>query len=175
MSATTDSSSSVPPDSPISQSAPPAGVALRRLARRVHMLAGLAIAPFLAVLCLTGLAYAVAPAINEIVYRDLWYADTGGAASRPVSEQVAAALRSRPGAELASVGVPAPGSTTAVVLTEPGLAADEARVVYVDPSDNEVLGEIITVGGRPPVLAWLRELHGRQLLDRRAAPTPTAH
>ncbi|WP_433279473.1 PepSY-associated TM helix domain-containing protein [Pseudonocardia xinjiangensis] len=160
MSATIETGS---PDQPAPRGSgptPPPGIALRRLARRVHLLAGLAIAPFLAVLCLTGLAYAVAPSIDEVGYRDLWYVDTGGAAPRPVSEQVAAALATRPGAELASVQVPPTGRSTVVVLDEPGLADTEARAVYVDPSDNEVLGEITTVGGRSPMLAWLRELHG---------------
>ena len=64
---------------------PPTGPALRSLTRRVHYLAGLAIGPFLVVLCLTGLAYAFTPTINEFVYRDLWTVDVGGSAPRPVS------------------------------------------------------------------------------------------
>ena len=40
------------------------GPALRSLTRRVHYLAGLAIGPFLVVLCLTGLAYAFTPTIT---------------------------------------------------------------------------------------------------------------
>lgn len=36
---------------------PPTAPALRSLTRRIHYLAGLAIGPFLVVLCLTGLAH----------------------------------------------------------------------------------------------------------------------
>jgi uncharacterized iron-regulated membrane protein len=143
---------------------PSTGPALRSLIRRVHYLAGLAIGPFLAVLCLTGLAYAFTPTINEFVYRDLWTVDVGGSAPRPVSEQVEAALAAVPDAELAGVDAGEPGRSTAVVLQIPDLAADEERVVYVDPYDNDVLGELTTVGGRPPAQAWLRELHGNLLL-----------
>jgi uncharacterized iron-regulated membrane protein len=138
----------------------PAGTALCLLARRVHYLAGLAIGPFLAVLCLTGLAYAFIPTINELVYRDLWTVDAGQTTPRPVSEQVTAALAAVPGGKPAAVEVAEPGRSTAVVLDVAGSAAGEARTVYVDPHDNEVLGQITTVGGRPPAEAWLRELHG---------------
>jgi uncharacterized iron-regulated membrane protein len=81
-----------------------------------------------------------------------------------VSGQVAAALAAVPDAELAGVEAGEPGRSTAVVLEVPDLAADEERVVYVDPYDNDVLGELTTVGGRPPAQAWLRELHGNLLL-----------
>ncbi|OLT05757.1 hypothetical protein BJF90_01955 [Pseudonocardia sp. CNS-004] len=41
---------------------------LRPLARRVHFLAGILVAPFVLLLCLTGLVYVCSPQIHEDLY-----------------------------------------------------------------------------------------------------------
>ncbi|MFC5288324.1 PepSY-associated TM helix domain-containing protein [Actinokineospora guangxiensis] len=147
-----------------------AGRALRLVLRRVHFLAGLAIAPFLAVLAVTGLMYAFTPQLNDLVYGDKLSVseDTAiGATTAPVDDQVAAALAAHPDGALKSVIVSAdPERTTRVVLDVPGLDTSggpfgsEAMTVYVNPHTAAVQGELITVSNEPPLQRWLRDLHG---------------
>lgn len=140
--------------------------ALSALARRVHFLAGLAVAPFLAVLALTGLLYAFTPQINDVLYGDKLYVEATAGPARPLTEQVDAALAAHPDGEVTSVIVPAdPGRTTQVVLDKPGLAhgddhfSTEALTIYVDPYTGKVVGDLVTVNNLPPAQVWLRELH----------------
>ncbi|SDC41387.1 PepSY-associated TM helix domain-containing protein [Actinokineospora iranica] len=142
------------------------GAALRLLARRVHFLAGLFVAPFLAVLCLSGLAYAFSPQINDLFYSDKLSVDVQSGPIRPVSEQVAAALAAYPQGSLRTViPAPEPDRTTQVVLADPTLKPGDAfsaemRTVYVDPYTAQVAGDLVTVSNRPPAQVWLREFHG---------------
>ncbi|GAA4440541.1 PepSY domain-containing protein [Actinokineospora soli] len=146
----------------------PTGRAVRLLLRRIHFLAGLLIAPFLAVLAVTGILYAFTPQINDVLYGDRLYVDQVGAAPRPVDEQVQAALGAHPDAAFKSVVVSAdPERTTEVVLAAPGLDehggdhfSAESLTVYVNPYTAAVQGDLVTVNGRPPAQVWLRELHG---------------
>ncbi|CRK55409.1 Uncharacterized iron-regulated membrane protein; Iron-uptake factor PiuB [Alloactinosynnema sp. L-07] len=137
------------------------------LARRVHFLAGLMIAPFLAVLAFTGLLYAFTPEINDLLYGDKLYVESASGPVRPLEEQVNAALASQPEGKVKSVIVPSdPERTTQVVLDAPGLAhgadhfSTETLTVYVDPYTAKVSGDLVTVNNRPPAQVWLRELHG---------------
>ncbi|WP_433279481.1 PepSY domain-containing protein [Pseudonocardia xinjiangensis] len=140
---------------------PSAGALLRPLARRVHFLAGILVAPFVLMLCLTGLVYVFSPQIHDDLYGRQLYVDEVGAAPRPVAEQVAAALAAHPEGELRSVvPPPEPDRTTRVNLSVPSLAGPgEARTVYVDPYTNFINGELTTLDGRLPANVWLRELH----------------
>lgn len=134
---------------------------LRPLARRVHFLAGILVAPFVLLLCLTGLVYVCSPQIHEDLYGGQLFVHEVGAAQRPVDEQVAAALAAHPEAALRSV-VPPPEAdrTTRVNLAVPGPAEPgAARTVFVDPYTNYINGELTTVEGRMPANVWLRELH----------------
>ncbi|OLT20331.1 hypothetical protein BJF78_35635 [Pseudonocardia sp. CNS-139] len=128
----------------------------------MHFLAGLLVAPFVLVLCLTGLVYVFSPQIHADLYASQLYVERVGDAPRPPSEQVAAALAAHPEAALRSVVPPsAPDRTTQVILSVPGRALPgEARTVYVDPYTNYINGELTTVDGRLPANAWLRDLHG---------------
>lgn len=137
------------------------GVALRLLVRRVHFVAGLVVAPFLLVLCLTGLVYVFSPQIHDSLYRaQLYVADASGA-RRPVAEQVAAALAAHPEATLSAVITPSGvDRTTRVVLSVPGLTEGQARSVFVDPHTNYISGELTTTGNLLPANTWLRQLHG---------------
>lgn len=144
---------------------PSTGTTLRLLARRVHFVAGAVVAPFLLLLCLTGLGYVFSPQIHDGLYHSQLYVHRVDGTPAPVSEQVAAALTAHPEASVRAVVPPAaPDRTTQVVLAVPGLAADggnaPARTVYVDPYTNYINGELTTVGGRLPANTWLRDLHG---------------
>ncbi|MGD9528725.1 PepSY-associated TM helix domain-containing protein [Pseudonocardia sp.] len=137
------------------------GPVLRPLARRVHFLAGILIAPFVLLLCLTGLVYVFSPQIHDNLYAQQLYVHHVGDAPRPVAEQVAAAMDAHPEAELRSVvPPPEPGRTTRVNLSVPSLSErGEARTVYVDPYTNYISGELTTMNDRLPANVWLRDLH----------------
>lgn len=173
---TTVTDSSPPDDEPIATVARAdkptpvkPGVALRILARRVHFLAGLVIAPFLAVLALSGLAYAFTPQINNLLYSQEFFVDHDGGPVQSLAAQVRTVLAAYPQDTLSSV-IPAasPDRTTQVVLSEPGLGGSgfsaQARTVYVDPYTNTITGDLITTSGRPPAQQWLRDFHGNLAL-----------
>ncbi|MEO9328389.1 PepSY domain-containing protein [Gordonia sp. B21] len=129
--------------------------------RRLHFYAGILIAPFLIVAAVTGGAYAVAPTIEEIVYRDQLHTDSTGE-MRPVSEQVEAAQRVRPDLTLSAVRPPAePGDTTRVLFDDPSLGESERQAVFVDPVTTEIKGELVSYGSAAalPMRAWLSSLH----------------
>jgi uncharacterized iron-regulated membrane protein len=135
---------------------------LRPLARRVHFLAGILVAPFVLLLCVTGLVYVCSPQIHDDLYGNQLFVDevgTGG--PRPVAGQVAAALAAHPEAELRSVvPPPEPDRTTRVNLAVPGpTEPGEVRTVFVDPYTDRISGELTTVDGRMPANVWLRDLH----------------
>ncbi|MGE3289382.1 MAG: PepSY-associated TM helix domain-containing protein [Pseudonocardia sp.] len=139
----------------------PTGQVLRPIARRVHFLAGILIAPFVLLLCLTGLVYVFSPQIHDSLYARQLYVHHVGDAPRPVAEQVAAAMDAHPEAELRSVVPPPdPHRTTRVNLAVPSLTErGEARTVYVDPYTNYISGELTTMNDRLPANVWLRDLH----------------
>lgn len=142
-------------------SAAPAGAALRRLIRRVHFYAGVLVAPFLAVLCLTGIAYVFTPQITDALYAEQVLVEPQAGPARPLDDQVAAAVAAAPDATLDSVQPAAQADrTTAVVLTPPSAAAGESVAVYVDPYRARVTGLLPLTHGEPPVQSWLREFHG---------------
>ncbi|GAA3543336.1 PepSY domain-containing protein [Amycolatopsis ultiminotia] len=136
------------------------------LARRVHFLAGFAVAPFLVVMCLTGLVNAGTPQIVNALYGPELFADNTAGAPRPVSGQVAAAVAAHPGGTVKEVIPPVDGErTTRIVLSTPGLPdidkfSGEDLTVYVNPYTNQVQGELTTVKDRPPAQVWLRNIHG---------------
>jgi uncharacterized iron-regulated membrane protein len=134
---------------------------LRLLARRVHFLAGVVVAPFVLVLCVTGLIYVFSPQIHDNLYHRQLYANAPISTPRPVSEQVQAALTAHPeGTVREVITPPEPGRTTRVVLSVPDLTGpEEGRTVFVDPYTNFINGELTTVGHRLPANVWLRELH----------------
>ncbi|MEB3370107.1 PepSY-associated TM helix domain-containing protein [Saccharopolyspora mangrovi] len=150
-----------PPTSAKRRPTPGPMTELRLLARRVHFLAGIVVAPFVLVLCVTGLIYVFSPQIHDNLYHRQLYANAPISTPRPVSEQVQAALTAHPeGTVREVVTPPEPGRTTRVVLSVPGLTGpEEGRTVFVDPYTNFINGELTTVGHRLPANVWLRELH----------------
>ncbi|WP_236794982.1 PepSY domain-containing protein [Amycolatopsis sp. GM8] len=136
------------------------GTTLQLVSRRVHFLAGIIIAPFLAVLCLTGLAYVFSPQIHEDLYRSALFVNRVEGAPRPLSGQVSAALAAHPESTLKSVIIaPSPERTTRIVLAVPGPAGTPDRTVFVDPYTGYLNGELSTVENRLPANTWLRQLH----------------
>ncbi|HJQ45288.1 MAG TPA: PepSY domain-containing protein [Amycolatopsis sp.] len=137
----------------------PLGTAVQLLARRVHFLAGIVVAPFLAVLCLTGLIYDFSPQIHDNLYHGDLYAAQHSGAPRPLSEQIHAALNAHPESTVQSViTAPSADRTTRVVLSVPGQSAQQ-RTVYVDPYSNYINGDLMTVDNRLPANTWLRQFH----------------
>jgi uncharacterized iron-regulated membrane protein len=141
---------------------PPAGLTttLQMIARRVHFLAGIVVAPFLAIVCLTGLVYVFSPQIHENLYHSALFVNQADGTPRPLSEQVQAALTAHPESKLKSVlTAPEPNRTTRVVLSVPGPAGTPDRTVFVDPYTDYINGELGTVENRLPANTWLRQLH----------------
>jgi len=139
-------------------------LAVRLLARRLHFMAGLVVAPFLLVLALTGLVYVFSPQIHDGLYQSALYVTDGQGTAHPVSEQVAAALNAHPEGWLKQViPPPAPDRTTRVVVEVPGLHESgygmQERTVFVDPYTNFISSELTTVDGKLPANTWLRDLH----------------
>ncbi len=139
--------------------------ALRPLALRLHFYAGVLVAPFLVVACLTGLAYVFSPQLNDLVYGHELLVGAHDGAVRPLDQQVSAALTAHPEGTLSSVVVPSdPDRTTQVALSVPGLAADTTRTVYVDPYSGQVRGALDTWFDTPPLQTTLDALHRNLLL-----------
>ena len=96
-------------------------LAMRLLARRVHFLAGILVAPFIAVVCLTGLLFVATPQIHDSLYHGNLYVGQHSGVPHPIPEQIAAGLTAHPEAAPQSVITPAgPYSTTRIVLPVAG-------------------------------------------------------
>lgn len=160
------------PSTPSAPAVPPGRAkawlaALRPLVRRLHLFAGVLVAPLLAVLCLTGIAYALSPQLNTLAYHHELYVDHPGPARASLADQVRAVGEAMPRGHVADVR-PAPDAdrTTAVDVAVPGMSeaggsfSQRYRTVYVDPTTGHVRGSLDTVSGRTPPQQWLRDLHG---------------
>jgi uncharacterized iron-regulated membrane protein len=163
--------SQTPPDAPASADPIPTPdtatgwTALRPLLLRVHFYAGVLVAPFLVVACLTGLAYVFSPQLNDLVYAHELRVGPHAGPARPLDEQIAAARAAHPEGTLSSVLDPGdPDRTTGVVLAVPGLPPDTARTVYVDPYTAQVRGSLDTWYDTPPLQTTLDALHRTLLL-----------
>ena len=165
------SAPTVPPAAPPALTTPPPVTTmatwrvLRPLLLRLHFYAGVFVAPFLAVACLTGLAYAFSPQLSDALYTHELLVGPHSGAPRPVDDQIAAALAAHPEGTLSSVTYPGdPDRTTGVVLAVPGLPDEIERTVYVDPYTAQVRGSLDTWYDTPPVQTTLDALHRNLLL-----------
>ncbi|WP_197374021.1 PepSY-associated TM helix domain-containing protein [Mycolicibacterium baixiangningiae] len=137
---------------------PPAFAALLR---RLHFYAGVFVGPFLLIAAVSGGLYAIAPSIEQFVYRDYLHVDTDGDA-RPVAEQIRAAQAVRPDLTVTAVRPAAePGDTTRVLFDDPSLGESERRAVFVDPATAQPLGDLAVYGSSSalPVRTWIDQLH----------------
>ncbi|NLE78349.1 MAG: PepSY domain-containing protein [Rhodococcus sp.] len=134
---------------------------LRPLVMRMHFYAGILVAPFLVLATISGGLYAMAPTIEQIVYRDYLHVDSTGPAV-PVSEQVRAAQDVRPDLTVTAVRPAAePGETTRVLFDDPSLGESERLAVFIDPVTAQSTGELVSYGSAAalPVRAWISQLH----------------
>ncbi|MFK4087936.1 PepSY-associated TM helix domain-containing protein [Kribbella sp. NPDC020789] len=143
---------------------PPLADALSRtrpLLVRLHFYAGILVGPFLLLAALTGFLYALAPQIENALYRDTLFVESAGT-TVPISDQVAAARERQPDGTLLAVRPAAgPGDTTRVLFDVPGLGESERLAVFVNPADAAVTGELTAYGssGALPFRTWLSRLH----------------
>lgn len=133
----------------------------RPLILRLHFYAGILVAPFILIATISGGLYAVAPTIEQLVYRDYLHVDPTGPAV-PVADQIRAAQAEQPDLTVAAVR-PAtdPGDTTRVMFTDPSLGESKRLAVFVDPSTATSVGESTVYGssGALPLRTWISELH----------------
>ncbi|MGQ0572794.1 MAG: PepSY-associated TM helix domain-containing protein [Pseudonocardia sp.] len=146
-------------------SRPSGWAALRPVVLRMHFYAGVFVAPFVVVACLTGLAFLFSPQISDALYAEQLFVEDAGGPVRPLDEQVAAALAAHPEGTLSSVIVSGdPDRTTQVVLDDSALTDDRQRTVYVDPYTGQVRGDLVTWFEEPPAQALLDDLHTGRIL-----------
>ncbi|MEW1931620.1 PepSY domain-containing protein [Rhodococcus sp. NPDC079359] len=147
-----DPSPPTPPDRPRSW---------RPLIMRLHFYAGILVAPFILIATISGGLYAVAPTIEQLVYRDYVHVDTTGPAV-PVAQQIRAAQAERPDLTVAAVRPAAEaGDTTRVMFTDPSLGESQRLAVFVDPATATSVGELAVYGSSSalPLRTWISELH----------------
>ncbi|UBQ01904.1 PepSY-associated TM helix domain-containing protein [Curtobacterium sp. TXMA1] len=144
---------------------PPSRGWFAQLLLRLHFTAGLFVGPFVLVAALSGAVYAVAPTIEQGLYRHELTAPST-ASALPLADQVAAAQRyverHHPGDTVAEVRpAPSPGTTTRVMFTEEGLLDSQTRAVFVDPGDAAVRGDLPVYGtsGSLPFRTWISTVH----------------
>lgn len=133
----------------------------RPLILRLHFYAGILIAPFILIATVSGGLYAVAPTIEQLVYRDYLHVDSTGPAV-PVAQQIRAAQAERPDLTVSAVRPAAEvGDTTRVLFTDPTLGESRRLAVFVDPATASPVGELAVYGSSSalPVRTWISELH----------------
>ncbi|MGN2636336.1 PepSY-associated TM helix domain-containing protein [Nocardia takedensis] len=163
MTTTEDLPNGVAESTPSAEPAPrrATGAGLQALALRLHFYAGVVVAPFILIAAITGALYAISPTLEQIVSRDLLTVEPGGT-TRPLSEQVAAAVAVRPDLALVAVA-PAPGAedTTRVLFADPTLGESERRAVFIDPYTARSVGDSVVYGssGALPLRTWIDRLH----------------
>ncbi|GII75768.1 hypothetical protein Sru01_07500 [Sphaerisporangium rufum] len=141
----------------------PRGTSRRyRAVWRWHFYAGLIVAPVLLVLAITGSIYLFKEPFEEWRYQDVRTLAAPVAGAIPLSDQIDAARRARPGTDVMSVIPPAaPDRSTRVIMsgTETGPFAQGVSV-YVDPGTGRVLGQI---DDSATFMRVVRTVHGELL------------
>ncbi|QSE92009.1 PepSY domain-containing protein [Rhodococcus pseudokoreensis] len=159
-------------DTPVADTAPPTSSqaaakdsspprSFRPLIMRLHFYAGILVAPFLIIATISGLLYALAPSVEQLVYRDLLHVDSTGPAV-PMADQVRAAQQTQPDLTVAAVRPAASeGETTRVLFTDPSLGESERRAVFIDPATARSVGESVAYGSSSalPMRTWISQLH----------------
>jgi uncharacterized iron-regulated membrane protein len=145
----------------ISRDAPGSPSRHRAFFLRLHFYAGLLVGPFLLIAAVTGGLYAVAPSIEQWVYRDYLRAEATDAPV-PLVDQVRTAQAVRSDLTVTAVRpAAAPGDTTRVMFTDPALGPSERRAVFINPADGASKGELTVYGssGALPLRTWIDNLH----------------
>lgn len=131
------------------------------LIRRLHFYAGILVAPFLIVATISGGLYAIAPTLEQLVYRDQLHTSSTGEPAA-VADQVRAATALRPDLQLSAVRPAAEsGDTTRVLFTDPTLGESERLAVFIDPVTLESTGALVSYGSSAalPIRTWISQLH----------------
>lgn len=128
---------------------------------RLHFYAGIFVGPFILVAALSGGLYAIAPTMEQFVYRGYLHTESAGDALA-LADQVRAAQAQRP--DLVATAVrPAvePGATTRVMFADPILGESERHAVFIDPVTAAPRGELTVYGssGALPLRTWIDQLH----------------
>lgn len=137
--------------------------AFLQLLRRLHFYVGIFVGPFLFIAALTGVAYAIAPAVETQLHKHELTA-ASPAQTVPLDEQVKTAQKKHPGLGISGVVPGEGGASTRVLFTDPGQPSASWRpTVFVDPSTGDVLGDTVLYGSSQafPERAWLSVLHKR--------------
>ena len=118
----------------------------RALLHRIHVVAGIFVAPLLVIAAITGVAYALAPSIEKVVYHEELTA-TSSLPAQPLEKQVEVAQRVHPDLPVTAVQVPEkPGQTTRVMFNDEQLKSESYRhAVFVDPGDLSIKGDLVPV------------------------------
>ncbi|UZF43007.1 PepSY-associated TM helix domain-containing protein [Rhodococcus rhodochrous] len=154
-----DTSAAEPARSAAQDSSPPRS--MRPLIMRLHFYAGVLVAPFLLIATISGGLYAIAPTLEQVLYRDLLHVDSTGPAL-PLVEQVRAAQQLRPDLTVSAVRPASEvGETTRVLFTDPSLGESERTAVFIDPVTASSTGESVVYGSSSalPVRTWISQLH----------------
>lgn len=144
-----------------------AGSALRPFIIRLHFYIGLFVGPFILVAALTGTLFVLTPQIETYLYREQLRTDSTGETRSLAAQADAARTHIGDGPRLFAIRpAPAPGWTTRVMYSEPGLGDSESRAVFVDPVTLDIRGDLIVYGtsGTLPLRTGLDYLHRHLLL-----------
>ncbi|MES1926243.1 PepSY domain-containing protein [Salinisphaera sp. T31B1] len=108
---------------------------------RWHFYAGLAVAPFLLILAVTGAIYLFNTELNDAIYPDLMFVDNAGTQAVAASRWVASAEAAYPGGRVTRVNMPSAPGRSAMLFVTPAEGAP--RRVFVDPASATVLGSFV--------------------------------
>lgn len=128
---------------------------LYRAVWRWHFYAGLFVLPFLVLLAVTGGIYLFRHNLDPLVHRGLMRVQARATPPHTPQELVAAALAAHPGAAFRYIPPPSPVASAEVGVK--GVAGGRT-VVYVDPYDARVLGELPDKGTAMWVVRGLHSL-----------------
>ena len=120
---------------------------------RWHFYAGLITLPFLILLAVTGGLYLFRAEIDGLIHRDLKQVEARATGERPPTEIVAQAVKTFAGQPVKYVPPETASASAEVTIRD---AAGARMVVYVDPYDARVLGQI---PDRGTVMWVIRQLH----------------
>jgi uncharacterized iron-regulated membrane protein len=124
---------------------------------RWHFYAGLLSLPFLLLLATTGGLYLLKDEINSLIYGDYLYVPASSSPALDADALAAKAQAHLPGAVTGYVPPAAPDRSAQVRITPEG---GEARVVYVDPYNGGVLGDLSNgESAASPLILLIRKLH----------------
>lgn len=126
---------------------------LYRAVWRWHFYAGLITLPFLILLAVTGGLYLFRAEIDGLIHRDVKRVEARTASERPPLEIVAQALKAFPGQAVKYIPPETATASAEGTIRDP---SGTRMVVYVDPYDARVLGQIPDKG---TVMWVVRQIH----------------